>query len=416
MKNKVLVWALITVLLVSAVSVSAFNDNELKNYILNDIKKEEQLSKQELKEIEKDLWIITKNDIINSFKLDIENIKDSEQKKEILEKIKKLEKEEDLEDFISNLEEMEGKLISGSSISNVDKISDTNIVSTWIKTENVENDFEELKKDFINDLKNSLTYLKWEEKKIIEKQIKDLKKIKNEKDFFNKLENNWFISFPAIESKEETLKYFKEEIKFITDKELKKNLEKKFDELSKIKNDDDFYKKLDEIYNNKDLVKYYEKDFSAIADFSWEAIEYSIEESLKSVKKEINIIKDKKLKKKLEKKYDDLSKIKNEDDFYKNLDEIYNNEDLIKYYEKEHKIIYSWNIEKFESSLGELITDFWDVDNELGKQELINKLSNIQDREKFDIVVDEIRELPEFKEVIGNVKFVESWKIDKSDK
>jgi hypothetical protein len=80
------------------------NDNDLTKYILEQIKIEEKLSDDQVKEVEKDLEKISRKDILEELKEEISYVEDETLKKKLSGEISELEKLNDPKMFFDVLD------------------------------------------------------------------------------------------------------------------------------------------------------------------------------------------------------------------------------------------------------------------------------------------------------------------------
>lgn len=320
--TKLVLWTLITSsLLLGNLQANAVNDNDLRKFLISEIQKEEQLSKEELKEVEKDVSQISSSDILKALKEDLNELEDKKLKKELLEKISNLDNEKNAEKFIDW----------------IDKIYDT-IYGDYSEFEDDDNiSFEEYKKETIEFLKEDIEFSENKvEKDKIKKALETLSVINDEVKFEEKLNElyDWIDDFYLADDedfdfnaeKAKILKYHKEEISQIKDEEFKKELTKLNSELEKIEDENEFFDKLDEIYSNEKIVKYYEEnlpEWVEIVDF--EDFDFDTEKKyiLEELSNEINFLDTDELKNEAKKDLENLKTIDNEEDFFDKLDELY---------------------------------------------------------------------------------------------
>jgi len=321
---------IIASLFLSGASLYAMNDTDLMKYILEQIKVEEKLSDTQIKEVEKDLEKISKKDILEELKEEVWYVEDQVLKKTLWSDVWWLSTINDPKLFFDALDSIYEQL------------------DTWYGDS------------------------EWEG---------------GESDFF---------SFE--DEKKDILLSMKEELQYAEKDDIKKQIEVSLAVVTPITDEDTFFDMLDIEYEKIDVLydKYFSdedlEDFDEFDEFE-DGGEYNFEDTKKEIleelKEEIDQINDTTLKVKLQKYFDALRVISDEDVFFDTLDEIYADSELEAYYEEN-------GIEILDDD------EMEDFDFETERKEILAELK------------EEIAELSE-----GDVKkdiIVKVWKLEEEKK
>ena len=334
MKNSItkitIAGVIIASLFLSGASLYAMNYTDLMKYILEQIKVEEKLSDTQIKEVEKDLEKISKKDILEELKEEVWYVEDQVLKKTLWSDVWWLSTINDPKLFFDALDSIYEQL------------------DTWYGDS------------------------EWEG---------------GESDFF---------SFE--DEKKDILLSMKEELQYAEKDDIKKQIEVSLAVVTPITDEDTFFDMLDIEYEKIDVLydKYFSdedlEDFDEFDEFD-DGGEYNFEDTKKEIleelKEEIDQINDTTLKVKLQKYFDALRVISDEDVFFDTLDEIYADSELEAYYEEN-------GIEILDDD------EMEDFDFETERKEILAELK------------EEIAELSE-----GDVKkdiIVKVWKLEEEKK
>ncbi len=426
--NKTISWVLLWTMFITITWVSAFENDDLKKHILNEIKMEKQLPEEDFKELSEWLDIINKQDFTEMLKSEIEILEDDNIKKEFENRLSNLEKEENMDLFLESIEKLKMEL-DDAMIKQMD--ANLEMPEDKISLEKEELKFDDIKEAHIAELEDMLKFVeKKEHKEQLKKSIDTLKKATSEEELMQivdkeheKINELYFLEYKEVPDKEmmrieqekftqmkkDIVESLKVEIYSLKDEKVKKELLWKLKTLETIEKEGDFFPKLDEIYGNESLRKYYEynkEDYVKPEEYI--SPDFNEEEMMKEMaaklKEEINSIENRETRNKLLEELKDLESIENEGEFMVRLDEIQNSEALMNYYIQEEGILTPE--EEMINALKDHVNTLEDEQVKNRLLEEINKIESAEDGKEMMIKIDKIYSDPALMGEYEEVEFV----------
>lgn len=385
--------------------VYAMSDADFKKSILTQIQIEDNLTDEELQEIAGQLEDISKQDILSSLLDEMNQLENNDIKKNLLSQFEILKKQEDGQKFFSLLDGIYESLDS-YYMEHQEKFEED---LDW------EYNFEEEKKMILENLEEEKKYISDEKiKSEMSKLIIELTKQTDEDKFFEALNGlyekvdvyygvdfdefgeSWEIDFDQgdweydfKDLKQEILDSLKDERSLIQDKALKAKFETVINSLEKQENEEKFFKALDTFYSDEAFEKYYESQWIDLITgdefLDWD-FDFNTEKPLilEGILMEIDALaNDEDRKAQLEKEYNELKNISNEDDFFESLNGLYENLDV--FYGEWKVMEFNFQDEKWSilEWINQEISNIQNADIKKELQKKLEALKKITDEDSF---------------------------------